>query len=72
MVRLNRIEKARRLGFGLDKNHTVDSDGSLRSKCINGVKHINIYREREKRKRTMGIRKSMKRIARARQIEGFD
>lgn len=46
MVRLNRIEKARRLGFGLDKNHTVDSDGSLRSKCINGVKHINIYRER--------------------------
>ena len=46
MVRLNRIEKARRLGFGLDKNHTVDSDGSLRSKCINGVKHIDIYRER--------------------------
>lgn len=46
MVRLNRIEKARRLGFGLDKIHTVDSDGSLRSKCINGVKHINIYRER--------------------------
>ena len=46
MVRLNRIEKARRLGFGLDKIYTVDSDGSLRSKCINGVKHINIYRER--------------------------
>ena len=52
MVRLNRIEKARRLGFGLDRNHTVGSDGSLGSKRINGVKH-NSYISGKRRRRNV-------------------